>query len=329
MDAPTDSLMPQKDNPSPHIHTIKHITEELKLTTVHSKSVMALIILKDKRIASGSIDGSISICSLNIGERKWIRNIHKESAHNNWVCTLCELRDNTLISGGADCRAKIWKMFDKEIQHVQTLSTFSNSINSIITLTKGRFASCSDDKQIQIWEDGNYQQVVIIDSDIDFYKSLVQPKGKEILVACGYTTYLSFWDLDTYVNVHNMKGYNVSRPTYMIGLHDGNVALCSKVEQEAIIIINTSSYEEIKRIKLEHFIVKPTTLCIMNDYSFMYACDGIVVQVSSLDYSIVSKSKGSTFDGWFGGVVLIEDGKYFVTTSRFDLSVMKIEYEYE
>ena len=325
---PTDSI-PHKDNTSLHnnIHTIKHITEELKLTTVHSKSVMSLIVLKDKRIASGSIDGSISICSLNISERKWIRSIHKANAHNNWVCALCELKDNTIVSGGADCQVKIWKILNNEIQNIQIISSFTNRINSIITLTKGRFASCSDDKKIQIWEDVNYQHVVIFDSNIDYYKSLVQPKGKEILVACGYTTYLSFWNIDTYVNVHNMKGYNVSRPTYMIGLPDGNIALCSKVEQEAIIIINTSSYEEIKRIKLENFISKPTTLCVMNEYSFMYARDGIVVQVSCLDYSILSKLKGSTFDGWFGGVVLIEDGNYFVTTSRFDLSVLKIEYE--
>ena len=323
----TSLLIAQQDNNFPNTHPIKHITEEMKLTTVHSQSVMSLILLKDNRIASGSIDGSISICSINIIEHKWTRNIHKANAHNNWVCTLCELTDTTLVSGGADCQAKIWKILPNELQHIKTISTFTNIINSIISLTKGRFASCSDDKTIQIWEDTTYQHIITFNSDIDYYKSLVQLNGKDTLVACGYTSYLSFWNIDTYVNVHNMKGYNVSRPSYMIALPNGNVALCSKVDQETIIIINTSSYKEIKRIKVENYITKPTTLCVVNEDSFMYVRDGNVVQVSNVDYSVISKVKGNRFDAWFGGVVLIEDGKYFVTTSRFDLTVMKIEYE--
>lgn len=337
MDIPSDSsnlkpsidVLPQLNNNSPNnTHPIKHITEEMKLTTIHSQSIMSLIILKDNRIASGSIDGSISICSINITEHKWTRNIHKANAHNNWVCTLCELTTTTtLVSGGADCQAKIWKILPNDLQHIKTISTFTNIINSIIPLTKGRFASCSDDKKIQIWEDATYQHIITFDSDIDYYKSLVQPQNKDILVACGYTSYLSFWNINTYVNVHNMKGYNVSRPSYMIALPNGNVALCSKVDQETIIIINTSLYEEVKRIKVDNYITKPTTLCVVNDNYFIYVRDGNVVQVSNVDYSVISKVKGDRFDGWFGGVVLIENGKYFITTSRFDLTVLKIEYE--
>ena len=64
--------------------------------------VYSLIELGDKKIASGGMDGNISISSYKENKKKWKRNIHKKKAHCGCVNSLCALNGNKLLSGGID-----------------------------------------------------------------------------------------------------------------------------------------------------------------------------------------------------------------------------------
>ena len=129
--------------------------------------------------------------------------------------------------------------------------------------------------------------------------SILQLRGKEVLVS----TYrgdnsssprgVSFWNINDYTHQHTITEYSVCLSTSMIELFDGNIALSSdNYPSSPIIIIDSSSYQVKKEIQLEKFITRYSSLCVFDKYSFIYACDGLFLQISNEDGSVLFKSKG-------------------------------------
>ena len=50
------------------------------------------------------------------------------------------------------------------------------------------------------------------------------------------------------------------------------------------------------------------SLCAFNEHSFIYIYNGILVQISIEDYSILFRSKGGMFYGDYGGIIPIKGG---------------------
>ena len=92
------SAMKVKEEKKEKIKGIEHVIESEELNMSTDGGVRSLTVTEDKRIASGSYDGNISISSYDINERIWKREIHKEKAHNGIVLSLCTLNGNRLLS---------------------------------------------------------------------------------------------------------------------------------------------------------------------------------------------------------------------------------------
>ena len=71
--------------------------------------------LSDERIACGSYDGSIIVCSVNLITNQWKRDFKKEKAHNDSVISLCELNDNKLVSASYECNINIWFILPNDL----------------------------------------------------------------------------------------------------------------------------------------------------------------------------------------------------------------------
>ena len=95
---------------------IKGIHHELHREHIHSDTISSIIILKDNRIATASVDKAISICSFNFETQKWHQDIKKNKAHDDIINCLCELPDNKMISSSNDCSIKIWNVTLKDIK---------------------------------------------------------------------------------------------------------------------------------------------------------------------------------------------------------------------
>ena len=121
-----DKNIPQNENESSHdskpentksknneeilneTHSLIHsIQIKHQIENIHKNKISSVIELIDGRIATGSLDCSISIIQLEITSKKWKRNILIENAHYSSIDSLCELTDNRLISSSFDI--KIWK----------------------------------------------------------------------------------------------------------------------------------------------------------------------------------------------------------------------------
>ena len=139
-----------------------------------------------------------------------------------------------------------------------------------------------------------------------------------------------FWEINNYTKLYTVEGYGVIIPDHMIELADGNIALSSwRIafhEPSPIIIIDSSTYKIKKEIQLEKYNAKSSSLCLLNEYSFIYAYKGKFLQISSEDGSIMFYSTDGNFNGW-NGIVSIEDGEYFAIQNEKKITIVKPCYD--
>ena len=318
----------------------KRIEEIIQSEDLNS-TVSSLIETEDKRIASGGDDGNISISSYNIYEKTWNRDIHKKKAHVKGVNSLCTLNGNRLLSGGDDNSIKVWSLSDVELTLIKEIQEHNQKVYKVIPLSNYRFASCSGDHTIKIWRDDNTYKCISTLQHYATVNSILQLKGKEVLVSADqgfgmfelYDGYgprpeppcVFFWNLNTYKYNYQqrLEGFKIFRPTQMIELSDRNIALSNIYEPYPIVIINSSSYQVQKKIKLEGFVSNYSSLCVCNEHSFIYVYKGTFLQISSENGSILYHSTGGKFDGYIGGIIPIEGGKYYAIQYDKKITIVK------
>ena len=64
-------------------------------------------------------------------------------------------------------------------------------------------------------------------------------------------------------------------------------------------------------IQLKEYVAYPSSLCVFDEHSFIYAYKGTFLQISNEDVSILFHSEGGKFRGYYGGIIPLEGGKYF------------------
>ena len=292
--------------------------------------ICCLIKTENERIVTGTLDGTISICSFNITKKKWNRDIYKQQAHYSSIFSLCILKGNRLISGGNDKIIKIWLITDNNIIIFAELKYHTNTIQKIITVDNENFISCCQDGTIRFWENSNNQfhQNTILMNGSDVI-SIIKLRNKDILVSCGPSTIsgICFWNLKTYFKERNITGFGIEKSNGMIELLNSNIALSSNSKSLGypIIIIDVSSYTCISMIKMNGYIKSSSSLCNLGLNTFIYVYEGKLVQIDIADYSIIFCTKANKFDG-NGGVVSIENDNYLVIENFWSLIVVKPLY---
>ena len=291
--------------------------------------VYSLIELGDKKIASGGMDGNISISSYEESEKKWKRDIHKKKAHFGCVNSLCALTNNKLLSGGIDHLIKVWAISDKDIAVIKEIKEHSKAVYKLIPLSEKRFASCSYDSTVKIWKDNNTYECLSTLKHTGRVSSILQIRNREMLVSGGYESSLgvSFWDLHKYSQLQSIKGYCVYWSSHMVELANGNVALSSAYKPYPIVIIDSSTYQVKKEIQLKEYIIDCSSLCVLDEGSFVYAYNGTFIQISSEDYSVLFQTQEGGFAGYWGGIVPIKRGKFFAVQYGKCISVIKPCYD--
>ena len=318
------------DNKFKQTIIINKIQPEIQMNNIHLEYVYSIIQLTDKRIVTGSIN-SLLICSVNILTKCWNIDITKESAHNSKINSLCELTNSRLISGSDDQLIKIWLYSSKDLSLIKQISKHKGFIYKIITLTNNIFATCSQDHTVKLFEHNeNYQELLTIKCLSPIISIINLQKRKQLVIASrsSFSSSFSFWDTDSYILIKNMNNYYfISAPSHMIELPNGNIVVSSNDERKPIVIINTINYSIDKIIYCDEIIKSDSSLCIINDCSFIYLWNGNILQISSKDYSIIYKSnKLKGLDGWYG-MISIDNGNYLVITNPFrGISIVKICY---
>ena len=306
-------------------HSTKQSSQIVKLTVTdeleNEHTVTSLVILEDKRLASAT--NAISVYSYNVDTNQWTKDINNEC--DGYGTILCAMKGNRLLS--CDSSIKVWTVSDVDMTLIKEIKEHKSTVNKVIPLSKERFASCSNDKTVKIWKDDNTYECITTIELIGNVSAILQLKGKEVLVSSSDNISsdeeLTFWNLNNWTKIHTVEGYSAYCSTHIKELPNGDIAVVVKKEDiYFIVIIDTSSYEVKTEIYEDNYITYFSSLCVLNDHSFVYACQGNFLQISCEDYSIMYKSRRGNFNG-YTDICLIEGGKFLAIENETCISIVE------
>lgn len=285
-----------------------------------SSEISSLFVLQDKRLAMGSLDQSITICSIDVENRSYTIDIKKEKAHDNEINSICQFndRDDILVSSSDDNTIKLWQLFQYEMKFLRVFDKHSDYVFKVIPLTNTRCASCSSDRTVKIWRasvDDAPTELASLSMRNEVRTILQLRSGNEELVASCRDETIWFWNVnnDTYTHVHTITGYYALEPYHMIELPEMKLAVSSDTEEHPLVIIDTQRYEIVKVIEMRNYnIHKISSLCMLNNTSFIYARDTTLIRFDAYNYEVIHNI--NTLDEVDGDwdIVAVEDGAYFV-----------------
>ena len=122
----------------------------LSILKGHEKWVKCILELNNGIILTGSDDKTIKLWKNDI-------NIETLQGHTHSVRAFCQINVKYFASGSFDCTIKIWEI--NTWKCIQTLYGHESNIICVISLNTNFYnnnkliASCSNDKNIKIWEE--------------------------------------------------------------------------------------------------------------------------------------------------------------------------------
>lgn len=154
-----------------------------------TKSINSLILLRDRKIASASVDNSLRIYN----PYNYYHCDKEVQRHTQNILSICELEDGTIASCSSDKSIMIGDYL--------ILNAHDNEIQKIITLSNNRFASCSRDNKIKIWKGTppyNSTPIKVLEGHTNYIISILYVKEKDLLVSASTDKTLRLWSISTY-----------------------------------------------------------------------------------------------------------------------------------
>ena len=308
---------PQKKPKIPKPSVINTLQPILTIKDICSVNVYSPIELKDKKIAIGTGDGTLSVFSINYDTKKWRTTVKKKQAHGTTrsIQSICGLPDDRLVSASKDSTIKLWQLVDNDLTCLKTFTAHKGPVYKVIPLTKNRFASCSGDKTVKIWNINEpFQEIATLPHE-HAVLSIVQLTNKEELVSSS-NAMLKVWDLNAFKVKNVMIGYHASYANHMIEVPNGNIAICAYNIPESIFIIDIKECKVIQEIKSKGFINGNSSLVVWDKKSFIYVCQKCLVQIDIQYYQIICEIQNQNDLGGNGGIALANDGRFLVSSDN-------------
>ena len=310
-------------------YSIKSTENVINMNNLHKSPISSLLELTDQRILTGSVDGSLSICSINYDSNEYLQDIIYEQAHISKITYLCELPNNRFISCSQNNGIKIWELSQKEFILIHLIGNHYAKVCKVISLSEDRFASCSEDKTIRIWSNKEpYTQLNLIYQKGEVHSILQLQSNKNVLVASVWNGLNGCVNFISVLKGNIQKSINGVYSFYqngMIELVNGNIVISNSKYPYNIVIIDSEKCFIIKEITNEEAITCYTSLCVLNYDSFILLCDNNVIQVESKNYNVISVHKNEQALN-VSGIIKVETGKYFIGANcNNGVFVMKYE----
>jgi WD40 repeat protein len=169
--------------------------------TGHGSGVIALAVLPDGRLASGSFDATIKLWDPATGQLASTLEAHSE------VKALAMLPDGRLASGSFDATIKLWDPGTGQLD--ATLEGHSKSVDALAVLPDGRLASGSIDATIKLWDPGTGQLDATLEGHSKSVDALaVLPDGR--LASGSMDATIKLWDPGTGQLEATLEGHSKS-----------------------------------------------------------------------------------------------------------------------
>jgi hypothetical protein len=183
--------------------------------------------------------------------------------------------------------------------------------------------SSSIDKTIILWNGVSpFHSAAVLRCEAAV-NNMMYVRSTNSLIASCVQHGLEFWDLRALKRTQSIKGvFTAHSLNAMIELPYKRVALSSDNADKPIVIVDAVKCVVLKEITLKGVITHCSSLCMVDDASFMYMYEGKVVQVALRDYSVISKSTAEKTLNGLHGLIPIENGRYIlISNSTHGISV--------
>ena len=184
----------------------------------HQDRVMALAVLGDGRLASGSRDNTIRLWDPASGDCGRVFEGHQDS-----VLALAVLDDGRLASGSLDKTIRLWDPATGACERV--FEGHQNVVNALAVLDDGRLASGSNDDTIRLWNPDSGSCERVFEGHQGWVRALAL-LGDGRLVSGSNDKTIRLWDPDSGSCERVFEGHqNVVNALAV--LDDGRLASCS------------------------------------------------------------------------------------------------------
>ena len=115
----------------------------------------------------------------------------------------------------------------------------------------------------------------------------------------------------------------------MIELLNGLVAISFCTSPYPILIVDPITYSIVKEIKEEGCVTHYSSLCVLDQHSFIYVYGGKVVQIATdNEYRILFKTNAEQQLNGENGIINVKEGEYLiiVNSSKTGFAVIKPYY---
>lgn len=304
-----------------HSFSINSLRLLIQSKNIHTP--WSIIELTDNRIATGGGDGSITISSLNYIKRTWSIDIHHLNAHNEGIQCLCEITKDKLASSSKDKSIKIWKVLSTSLIHLDTLIGHNDSILKIIShVNNNIIISCSKDKSIKLWKhnnnsDNKYQLISSLQETNQIASIIQLTNNNDILICPGSNRSLSFWNINTYIKEHSIHNVWTSCSNGLIEFSKKDIILV--MDEPTLYIVDSVLRVVINKITDEISFKKTnyiSSLCLVDDTSMMYVCNGKICQLRLSDYKVMF-TKEMKGDCRGEAIITTNKGKYIIINNSY------------
>ena len=96
------------------------------------------------------IPGYYKLSIINTEQYQLVKEI--TNIYNNWVCGVCMLNKNMLLTGDDETMLRQWKLEGDDLILISKKgNTHNGDIVALLNLGNGYIASCSTDRSVKIW----------------------------------------------------------------------------------------------------------------------------------------------------------------------------------
>ena len=286
-------------------------------TNLHIQKLTCILELQSQTIATGSSDGSLLISKIDFVKKEWIKLFHVPKAHSDSIISLCEIQANIIVSASFDCSVKLWHLAENNLNLIKILTKFNEYCRKVISLTNNRFAVSCEDGLIQMWNSSQpYSLTNKIKENCGVNSILQLSSNENLITSCPGNCTISFWNITLNRKVYLMKKVCAFYPNGMIELSNGNVAISHYDSPYPIKIVDPMRYAVVKEIINENYFPSCSSMCVWDEFSFIYVCNERFCQISTNDYEIIFKMrKVNGLDG-INGVITIKNGQYLAVINK-------------
>ena len=183
---------------------------------VNEQLIQCLSVLNDGRLCTCSDDHTISV--IDIEKEKIDMTME---GHTKPVCTLCQLENGKVLSGGMDKSIRVWEVGKDRYKCERAIET-EGEVREIVEIGNNRIAFSHKNTYIYIWDmRTNFEKKNIIalkGLNNAKMETMMYMRGGDCLIAGYQSKIITVWCMKTYQSVLHIKGItlNIGKVLYYL-----------------------------------------------------------------------------------------------------------------